>query len=111
MPEALVRVMLRVFVGRAVVWAQRVRKGHGTSRGGLPMVSPFACSCLAVAGAGAHTTDPTFFSTACVRMWSWIGVRLTCKGAFLDYTKFFCIERGARSPVAHTSFYEEVLFW
>ena len=108
MAGALVRVMLRVFVGRAVVWAQRIRKGHGTSRGGLPMVSPFACSCLAVAG--AHTTDPTFFSPACVRMWSWIRVRLTYKGAFLDYAKFFCGERGARSPVAHTSVYEEVLF-
>ena len=106
---ALVRVMFWVFVGRVGVWARRVRKGQGISRGGLPMVSPFACRCLAVAG--DHTTDPTFFSAACVRMWSWVEVRLTYTRAFLDYAKFLCGERGAPWPVAHTSFYEEVLFW
>ena len=105
---ALVRVVFWVCVGRAGVWAKRVRKGHGTSRGGLLVVSPFACGCLAVAG--DHTTDPTFFSTACVRMWSLGRVRLTYRRTFLVYAKFVCGERGAPSPVAHTSLYEEVLF-
>ena len=106
----LVRVMFWVFVGGAGVWTRRVGDRHGFSFGhrDLPRVSPFVCRCWAVAG--GYTANPPFFTTTCVRMWSWVGDHLTYMGTFFGDVEFVCGERGDRISVAHTCFHEEDLF-
>ena len=71
---ALVWVLPLVLVDGLGLRAQRVRGGISSRREGLPTVSPFVCGGLAVIC--DHITGPTFFSTACVRMWFWLGFQL-----------------------------------
>ena len=85
--------------------AQRVRGRVGARQEGLPTVFPFACGGLAVVC--DHASDPTFFSTACVCVWFWLGFLLAC--AFLGDAKFVCGVRRAPASVANADLYEELL--
>ena len=71
---ALVWAMLLVFVDGNGLRAQRVRGGIGARRGCWQTVFPFASGGLAVIC--DYIAGPTFLSTACVRMWFWLGFRL-----------------------------------